>query len=232
MIERGSGSGFFLDGGADSCLLVSGLSGAEQMRPLAEALHEAGFTVSVPGIRYTDETSNAVFSSNWRTWLDEAREAFTKLDRTRASVAVVGFGVGGALSMILAAEYPVSAVVAISPYLRTRDVLALYFSIYSRHRRTGEALFRLRDLTAIVRLSRRSLFAVVAPVLIVQPEDGEYVHPSGAKLVFSGVSSRDKRILWLSHSRHDFPSAGDREEVWDAIKNHLRHACAPNALVN
>ncbi len=231
MREGELGEGFFLKGGADSCLIIHGLAGANQARPLAGTLHECGFTVSAPHIRYAHETSPGVLPSKWGDWLDEAREAYTKLDRTQASVAVVGFGVGGALSMILAAEYPVSATALVAPILSARGALRLYGSVYSRESGTGEAIPRLRDLIASVRFARRNLFAVVAPVLILAPERGEFTGPMDVKRAVSLVSSRDVRIQWLTHARHDFPSGTGQTEAWNAIKCHLRRVCAPNALV-
>jgi carboxylesterase len=225
MSERGPGEDRILMGGRDSCLLLPGLSGMAQARRLAENLHESGFTVSLPDPGFCRETSGGRSPSNWRIWLDEAREEFVRLDRTMDSVAVAGIGIGGALALILAAEYPVSSVALVAPALRMPGFLGLWGSPY------GCEGVRLRDLQAVARLARRSLFAVVAPVLVAEPERGD-VHPSCAKAVLSGVSSREKRVEWLTQSRHEFPSEAEFPLALAAMKNHLRPDCAPKALVN
>jgi carboxylesterase len=232
MREAETGGGLFLKGGAASCLIVHGLSGASQAKPLAEALNNDGFTVSAPEIHYANETSSGASPSKWGDWLDAAREAYSKLDRTHDSVAVIGFGVGGALSMILAAEYPVSATALIAPLLSTRGALRLYGSLYSRNGVTGGAIPRLLDLLSVVRFARRSMFAVVAPVLILTPDHGEFAGPTDAKHAASLVSSRDVRIHRMTHARHDFPAGADLSEAWGAIKSHLRHASAAITLEN
>ena len=232
MREAETDGEFFLDGGAVSCLIVHGLAGAGQVKSLAEALNNDGFTVSVPEIRYGHETLNGASPSKWGDWLDAAREAYSKLDRTHASVAVVGIGIGNALSMILAAEYPVSAVALVAPLIGARGALKLYGSLYRRRGETGEAIPRLRDLLSVVRFARRSMFAVVAPVLILTPEHGEFTGPTDAKRAISLVSSRDVRIQRMTHARHDFPTGADQSEAWSAIKSHLRHASASIALEN
>jgi pimeloyl-ACP methyl ester carboxylesterase len=168
---------------------------------------------------FISETSDARPPSNWRTWLDEAREEFVRLDRAMDSVAVLGIGIGGAISLILAAEYPVSAVVLIAPVLRAPGFLGLWGPP------PGREGARLRDQRAAVRLARRSLFAVVAPVLIVAPEKSR-----SAKAVASGVSSREKRVEPLTQLCHGFPCEAELPRAMAAIKNHLRPGDAQKRL--
>lgn len=91
---------------------------------------------------------------------------------------------------------------------------------------------RPRDVRAIARLARRSLFAVVAPILIVQPEKDEAAHPSGAKLALSSASSREKDVLWLTQSRHECLEGPRRALVVRAIKSHLCREPASKTLEN
>lgn len=219
MGERFSGGGYFWDGGADSCLVLQGLSGAEKARRLAEGIHQSGFSVALPLLSLCHETSDTLPPSNWQNWLDEAREAYTRLDRKMSSVAVAGIGVGGALALILAAEYPVSAVVAVAPTLRMPGMLGFWGPPPDCEGGTGTV--RMRDLRAVARLARRSLFAVVAPALIVEPERGGFVHPGSARLAYSDASSREKRIEWLAKSRREFPDDAEFRQTLAAIRDHL-----------
>jgi carboxylesterase len=220
MSERIKSGGYFWDGGADSCLVLPGLSGAEKARRLGDEIHLSGFSVSMPLLTYCLETSDNLPPSNWGTWLDDAREAYTRLDRKMASVAVAGIGVGGALALVLAAEYPVSAVVAIAPTLRMPGMLGFWGSPPDCEGGTGNV--RMRDIRAVARLARRSLFAVVAPALIVEPVKGGFVHPGSATRAYADVSSREKRIEWLERSRREFPGDAEFRQALAAIRNHLR----------
>ncbi len=224
MGKRGPGGGLFLEGGADSCLLLPDFPNTGWTERLAEELNQAGFTVSAPDLAFFHETSNGPSPSNWRSWLDEVREAYARLDRTMRSVAVAGAGIGGALSLILAAEYPVSAVVAMDPALRMPGLMGMFRPASVREGLTGSGMIRMRDVRAVVRLARRSLFAVVAPILAVEALPGGFLHPTSANLVFSGVSSREKQVLWLPRSHPESLSEAELEQSLDAIKNHLRRA--------
>ena len=227
MGERVTGGGYSWEGGTDSCLVLPGLSGAEKARRLADDIHHLGFSVSMPVLSFCLETSGSLPPSNWRCWLDEAREAYARLDRKMSSVAVVGIGVGGALALVLAAEYPVSAVIAIAPTLRMPGMLGFWGSPLDCEGGTG---VRMRDLRAVGRLARRSLFAVVAPLLAVEPARGGFVHPGSAALAFSDVSSREKRIEWLEKSRREFPTDAEYPQALAAIWDHLRPASAQKRL--
>ncbi len=229
MGERDEG-GLFLDGGADGCLILSDIADGPAARALAGELNRSGFTVSAPALYTARETLAGAAPSNWKVWLDRAREAYARLSRARPSVAVAGLGIGAALALVLAAEYPVFAVAAVSPVLRVRCAPERRRLAPDRAGPEGEAP-RARDVFALTRLARRSLFAVVAPALIVREAGGE-AHPGGAHLVFTGISSRQKRMLVLTQPRPNSPGSAHPGQAWDAIKSHLRLASAANTLVN
>jgi dienelactone hydrolase len=236
MGERDEG-GLFLDGGADGCLILSDIADGPAARALAGELNRSGFTVSAPALYTARETLAGAAPSNWKVWLDRAREAYARLSRARPSVAVAGLGVGAALALVLAAEYPVFAVAAVSPVLRVRCAPERRRLAPDRAGPEGEAP-RARDVFALTRLARRSLFAVVS-IRVHQDgtfdfvrEAGGEAHPGGAHLVFTGISSRQKRMLVLTQPRPNSPGSAHPGQAWDAIKSHLRLASAANTLVN
>ena len=231
MFESFPDASAFAEGNRHACLLLPGFSENEEALHIAGALREAGFVVIVHNMRRGDETTCGALSSNWRSCLDGARETYARLALAHESVAVLGFSLGGALALILAAEYPVSAVVAVCPALKLRDPLRLGFSRQARARLTGEAIGAV-DALALMRLARRSLFAVVAPALILQPEELGSVHPRAAKLAFSGISSREKRLVRLTQPCRGLRGETVSSQSFSAIKSHLCHAFALKTLVN
>ena len=231
MFESFPGCDAFAKDGRHACLVLPGFLENGEAQIVADALREAGFAMVIHNTRRGDETSGGAFSSNWRSCLDGARETYSRLARAHDSVAVVGFSLGGALALILAAEYPVSSVVAVCPALKLRDPLRLRFSRQARARLTGEAI-GAGDALALMRLARRSLFAVVAPALILQTDDLGPVHPRAAKLAFTDISSREKRLVRLTQPCLGFPGETGCTQQISAIKNHLCHGLAPKTLVN
>lgn len=94
---------FFFAGGNIGCLLVHGFSGSPaEMRLLGEHLADAGHTVQ--GIRLAGHGSSpeALQGVSWRDWLQSVETGFDELRQRCAEVVVVGFSLGGALSLVLA----------------------------------------------------------------------------------------------------------------------------------
>jgi esterase/lipase len=220
-------AGFFLEGGADACLLLHDESTEPgQLYALGKLLCEAGFSVAAPRIFCGAETLGSARASNWRAWIDEARGACAALDKRYASVSVTGFSLGGTLALILASRHPVCAVVAVSPAMGAANPLALWTPA------AAPPCIRPRDRAAISRIARRSLFAVVSPLLVVRSRLDGKILPDGAGVVLSGASSREKQMTVLTQF---CPTIGENPgdaALADAIKNHLRHALAANWLVN
>ena len=109
---------FLLQGGDHACLLVHGFVGDPgEMRDLGEYLAGAGFTVF--GIRLPGHTGRPedLMDVRWMDWLAAVRLAFDALTRRAATVSVVGFSLGGALSALLATQRPVQRLVMLAtPY--------------------------------------------------------------------------------------------------------------------
>ena len=102
-------------------LLLHGLTGTpHEVRVLADALHDAGYSVRAPLLAgHTD--LDALERSTWRDWYDSAREAFDTLhDGGTRKVVVLGFSMGSLLALRMSAlrSAHVEGVIAISVPLR------------------------------------------------------------------------------------------------------------------
>ena len=108
-------SAYQLGHGGNGIVLIHGFCGsARQMRFLAEGLHQAGYTVSVPLLPGHGSTIQHMRASTFRQWHDCARSAYAELREECSSVAVAGHSMGGVLALLLAEEYPVDAVITLS----------------------------------------------------------------------------------------------------------------------
>lgn len=110
---------FTLGSGSPGALLIHGFAGTPaEMRPLAEALsdrHMSAAGMLLPGfgseisklgqIRHTD-------------WLDAARQAWHDIRLHNEETVLVGYSMGGAVAMLLAAESPPDALVLVAPFSR------------------------------------------------------------------------------------------------------------------
>jgi carboxylesterase len=60
---------------------------------------------------------------------------------------------------------------------------------------------------------RSSLASVTSPILVMHGRNDHTVHPGNAQLIYEGVSSRDKELVWMERSYHVITLDYDREEV-------------------
>jgi carboxylesterase len=101
------GRPIFLQGGEAGVLLLHGLTGTPQcMRYLAETLHRAKFSVSVPVLEGHGSTIEHFEKTTWEDWYQSVESAFHELKATCKVVMVAGLSLGGLLSAHLAHHHP------------------------------------------------------------------------------------------------------------------------------
>lgn len=110
---------FLLGGGPHGCLLVHGFAGApDEMRELGAHLAGRGLTVlglRLPGHSGTPEDLAVV---RWRDWLAAVEGACAYLAGRCEQVSLVGFSLGGALAILLAARRPLHRLALLATPMR------------------------------------------------------------------------------------------------------------------
>lgn len=105
-IQALTGRPIFLEGGEAGVLLLHGLTGTPQaMRYLAESLHKAKFTVSVPVLEGHGSTIEHFERTTWEDWYQSVESAFHQLKSICKVVMVAGLSLGGLLTAHLARHH-------------------------------------------------------------------------------------------------------------------------------
>lgn len=113
---------FFYPGNETGCLVIHGLTGTPgEMRWLGQHLHAQGYTVHGPRLAGHATTSGDLSRVTWREWYFSALSGYELLRAQCRRVFVLGLSMGGALSLMLAAQEPVAGVVAMSAPNRVDD---------------------------------------------------------------------------------------------------------------
>jgi carboxylesterase len=194
---------YFADGGPVGVLVAHGFTGCPQsMRPWAEHLAAAGYTVSLPrlpghGTRWED-----LQQTRWPDWYGEVETAFTALRSRCDQVFLMGLSMGGTLSLRLAEQRPgeVAGLVLVNPSVMMKDPRLIVMPILRRIMATQPGIASdikkpgvtelaydrvpLQALASLIHLwkqVRADLGQVTAPVLmlrstidhVVQPINGE-----------------------------------------------------------
>jgi carboxylesterase len=105
------------EGGSHGVLVLHGFTGNPQsMRPLAEALAAAGFTVDLPLLPGHGTAVEDMVPTRWEDWSTAAEGAYLELAAQCERVIVTGLSMGGTLTCALAEDHPgIAGIAVINP---------------------------------------------------------------------------------------------------------------------
>lgn len=110
---------FALGAGRVGALLIHGFPGTPaDVRPLGERLAQAGFSAYGPLLPGLGREIARLGTMTRYDWLEAVRAARQDLHENHDQVVLIGFSMGGAIAMHLAAEDPPDALVLLAPFWR------------------------------------------------------------------------------------------------------------------
>jgi carboxylesterase len=105
------------EGGPTGALCLHGFTGnPSSMRPVAEALAGAGFSVELPRLPGHGTTIEDMQATGWHDWSGEAEAAYQRLAGRCEQVVVSGLSMGGSLALWLGTRHhEIAGLVCINP---------------------------------------------------------------------------------------------------------------------
>jgi carboxylesterase len=244
------GQPFFLPGDHTGCLLIHGFTGApREMRLLGEALAQAGRTVL--GIRLFAHATRLedMRRARWTDWLADAEDGLALLESACEQVVAIGLSMGGAISLLLAAEHSLAGAVGLStPYALPADRRLAFAKLISLFvpgigkgepdwvdPRNGEGhlsypLYPTRgavELNLLLATMRDALPRIKVPVLLMQSETDHSILPESMPLIFSHLGTANKRQVWLGPSAHVITRDVARQQVFDTVADFVAGVASP-----
>ena len=208
-----------------AALCLHGLTGTPyEVRPLGEALSQAGICAVGPVLPGHNETPQSLARVRYQQWLEAARVQLRGLRDRHEVVFVVGLSMGGLLSLALASEERVDGAVTVGTPLRLSQPLATFMPLlkylvpFPRKREGSNIcdpaarrrhpsyevmpLAAVRQLQHLQRLVRGALGRVTAPLLVAHGAHDATADPADSKEIFDRVGSREREHLILENSAH------------------------------
>ena len=235
---------FTLGQGPTGALLVHGFTGAPQsMRPLGEHLAAAGiavFGVRLPGHGTTWQDLGARSPGEWT---EAVEAAFDRLRTEHDEVFLVGLSFGVALCLDLAGRRSgdIAGLVSLAGFLHTPDPRRFLAPVLKRVLKSVPAVGNdicdpdsreicyervptsaAYSMLRFVKGVRTKLPAVRCPVLVVHSRNDHTAVPKNAEMIYRGVGSVDKDIVWLERSYHVITLDHDRADVYDRTLEFIR----------
>jgi esterase/lipase len=228
-----AGDSFYWEGGPVGALLLHGLTATvAEVRPLAQLLHEQGYTVAgplLPGHGTKPEDLNKV---SWRDWLETAESSYHHLATVCDHVFVGGESTGAVIALHLAARHPeIAGILAYAPAIKlaisTTDLLRLYAAapfLESVPKEDPDSHplwqgYRVNPLWGVVELIRlggevrQRLEQIEQPVLVIQGRNDTTIAADSGQVILEGVRSEIKEQHWMDQSGHVVILDDEREEI-------------------
>jgi carboxylesterase len=215
---------FHFDGNRTGVLVIHGFTGSPySMRPLGEALHRAGFTVSGPRLAGHGISPEAMSRTGARDWVASVEEAYTALRRQVDRVFVTGLSMGGTLTLYMAGMHvqeiagiiPINAVVRLdSPDMATLALMPgappMVPGIGSDIKKPGvdERAYAavpvpcIAEIHALVGVTHALLPRITCPTLIVTSREDHVVPPENAGFITGRIGASRIERVWLENSYH------------------------------
>lgn len=210
--------------GPNGVLLVHGFTGTPQsMRPWAEHLEAAGFTVSLPRLPGHGTHWKELNQTAWTDWYAHVDAAFLALRDRCDRVFVAGLSMGGALSLRLAEQHgeDVAGLVLVNPAVNITDprmkILPVLRHVVPSLAAIGNdvadpsareiaydrnPLHALHSQTHLWADVVEHLDRVTQPLLVFRSEQDHVVDASSLAILRERVGSPDAEFRTLTRSYH------------------------------
>jgi carboxylesterase len=218
------------------------------MRPLAEALAEAGFAVEMPRLPGHGTSVEDMIETGWDDWLTEAERCLGALQARTPDgrVVVVGLSMGGALTLAVAEGHPelagivvINTPVAPPPELAAglEEMMAGGAEIIDSiggdiaDPDADEASYDATPLRSLVTMLmaaddvRGRLPEIQIPALIITSRKDHVVNPEDSDVIAADIGGPVER-LWLEKSFHVATLDYDRAELEAATVAFARRVTA------
>lgn len=222
-------------------LLHSFTSTTRDMKKLADALHDEGYSCYVPSYRGHGLPVEQLIDTTPAQWWQDVVDGYETLKRDGAtSIAVIGVSLGGIFALKLAEEYDVDRVVIMSvPNKRSANDLferiLAYGLNYKKLVRTpreqmeyelGQLLTAdrtsLEQFSALIDDVMTKLGDITTPLHILYGKRDDTLYETSAHYIASHVRSRDKLVKPYANSSHLMPLSKDKEAITAHISTFLR----------
>ena len=227
------GKSFFFEGGPAGVLLIHGFTATTaEVRPLANFLHEHGFTVAgplLPGHLTSPDDLNTV---SWKDWVETADHAYAQIKEHCQVVFAGGESTGGLLALNLAVEHPeIAGLLLYAPALRLnlRPIERLLLPFLALFRPSvpkpvsgtnplwqGYAVNPLKGTLQLIHLQSivyPKLKKIHQPVLIIQGRQDKTVESSVPGEIAPQVRSQIVEQVWMENSGHIVLIDADKNAV-------------------
>jgi carboxylesterase len=222
------------DGGPHGALVLHGFTGnCAGVRPVAEALHQAGFAIEMPLLPGHGTKVEDLLHHGWDDWYQAAEEALGRLAERVDRIVVSGLSMGGALTCVLAVEHPeVAGIAVVNPATQVSDEIRatvetmlaegnefippvgsdIALEGVTENAYDATPVPALLTLFAAAKSFASRLDKITCPTLVLTSRQDHVVPPSDSEFLVGQVAGPVEHV-WLENSYHVATIDHDGPEV-------------------
>ncbi len=249
------GRPFFLRqaGNETGILLCHGyLAAPEEMRPMGEFLHDAGYTVYGARLKGFGTSPEALRDVSWEDWMMSFNRAYAILRNCCERVVLCGFSAGALLVLLNAARKQgrcIDSIVCIDTplILMNRNACTLAPAALTWNRlmkRIGidagisshienlsetpdinyseHSLEAVGELCKLMSVCRDHLAEVEQPCLLIHGSADPVADPESMEVVYENISSAEKRKISVEADFHNLVQKAGREIIFRQVLDFIR----------
>ncbi|MDQ0298030.1 carboxylesterase [Salibacterium salarium] len=221
---------FYFEGNETGVLVIHGFTGTPQsMRPLGETFHQAGFTVFGPRLAGHGTHYEDLEQTSYMEWCNTVEEGYHFLKETCRNIYIVGFSMGGTLTLHVAEQFPsVKGIILINaaidvpamhpdavpdvqfveteiPDIKQEDVYEITYE--------KTPVQSLSQIQKLMKEQREKLPTIHVPTRIFVSDVDHVVPPSNSEYIYNHLASENKRLIRMHDSYHVAPLDNDKEMI-------------------
>jgi len=232
-------------------ILVHGYMAApEEMRLLAEKLYKAGYSVYCVRLKGHGTTPEDLAERTWQEWNESVNRGYVIMKNSVSNFVVAGFSTGAGLVLLQAIQKgnKFKGFISISAPLKLQDIrtsltgaVTFYNNILKKFKinkglmefipnvpenpdinYSRNPIHGTNELGKLMNFVESSLDKITIPALIIQADNDPVVNPKSADIIYSKISSQDKKLVKIESNRHGIIRGEELEEVYEEIVNFLK----------
>ncbi len=227
------------------------LAAPEEMRPLGEFLHDAGYTVYGARLQGFGTGPEQLLDVTWEDWLLSFNRAYAILRSSCSKIILGGFSAGallvllnaarkrGAIESIFCIDTPLilmdrraclltPAALSWNRLMRNMHIPATVDELIVNDSETPDINYPVnymsgvRELCNLMSACRERLSDVEAPCLIIHGSDDPVADPQSAEVVYDNIGSAIKHRIYIEADYHNLVQKEGREIIFQDVLSFIQ----------
>ena len=234
----------FIDQGELGILFFHGFTGSPyEGRDLATHFAKKGYGVWVPLLPGHGTHPEDLEGISHQQWFEVAEHWYREMCTRYKQVFVCGQSMGGALTLHIAANFPVNAFATLAAPVFVKDwrlpwlMMARWFVDYyhkskgpdisdpdAKKRSAAYSRYPLDSLTEFLHLIaqvRNELSNITAPALLIHSRRDHTITYDNLRYIAEHIASQDKKLVTLEKSYHVISVDCEKETIFTAIESMI-----------